>query len=521
MAKSFAAKSDGRNELLCLQQVLRTNPRDLEACRMMANLTEATRSSSALIWRQRVLELNPKSADDRLALAQTALVFKDYAAATNALAGLSEADKKTFAYHNIAGVIAMAEGHIDAAEAHFSEAARLEPGNPVPQVNLSVVRLHGTNLLDRAEARIDLKRIMLNSTNAAMRSKAERELIIDAMRLKDTHTALQLSKDLAQQTNSIFSDRLLRLEVLKEAKSAEFRPALVLYQHEAANDPAKLYEMANWQIERISPSDALAWLQSLPVNVQTNQPAALLAAECQILTQDWNGLRNSLQKQNWAELEFTRHAFLARALRGLDLASASQAEWEVALIEADRQKSTMIALFRLAAQWNWETEGENILWTIVNRYPEEQWASQILGQALYDSGQTRSLMQLYSQESKRTPSDLSLKNNLAMTALLLNEQDMKPYELAKDVYQKSPTNSDYISTYAFSLYLQGKNAEALKVIEKIKPQVLKYPSIAGYYGIILKATGNRAQARSYLDVALKAHLLPEERKLFTQAKAGI
>lgn len=306
-----------------------------------------------------------------------------------------------------------------------------------------------------------------------------------------------------------------------ETKSAEFKPTLVLYQQESVSDPAKLYELANWQTIKISSAETLAWLQSLPMKVQTNQPATLLIAQCQVSVQDWNGLQNFLKNQNWAELEFVRHAFLTRALRGQNLEAAAKAEWEVALKEAGEQKDTLVALFRMAAQWNWQTEGEDILWTIAKQYPGEQWAIQSLNRLLYAGGRTRSLMQLFNQESKRAPADLSLKNNLAMTALLLDAQELKPYELARDVYQKSPTNSSYISTYAFSLYLQGKSADALKVMEKLKPQELQDPSIAGYYGLILKATGQSARAKAYLAWTAKGHLLPEEQKLFNEAKAGI
>jgi hypothetical protein len=66
--------------------------------------------------------------------------------------------------------------------------------------------------------------------------------------------------------------------------------------------------------------------------------------------------------------------------------------------------------------------------------------------------------------------------------------------------------------------LQGKSADALKLLQQLKPEELKNPSIAGYYGIILKATGNSAKARSYLDIALKGQSLPEERLLFEKVK---
>ena len=58
------------------------------------------------------------------------------------------------------------------------------------------------------------------------------------------------------------------------------------------------------------------------------------------------------------------------------------------------------------------------------------------------------------------------------------------------------------------------------MIEQLKPQELQNPSIAGYYGLILKATGNGAKAKTCLELASKALLLPEERKLFDRAKAG-
>jgi len=521
MAREYYAKSDVRNTVLSLQQVLAANPRNIEAARMMAGLAEAARSPGALVWRQRVLELNPKSYEDRLSLAQTAIIFQDYPLATNTLAGVAEADKKTAAYHNIAGTAALMGGQPDEAEAHFSESIRIDPSNPIPQVNLAVVRLHRTNALDMAEARISLQRVILTSTNAALCSQARRELLNDAMRFNDISKALTLSKELAQQTNAVFADKLLRLDVLMKTQSAEFKPALAAYRSEAATDPAKIFDLSNWQISKLSTAEALGWLQSLPMQTQTNQPAALLAAQCQMQLRDWRGLQASIQPQNWNELEFIRHAFVARALREQGLIEASTAEWGVALKDASDQKGTLISLFRLAAAWNWNTEAEQILWTVVNRYPEEKWAAPVLGQALMVWQRTRSMMELFSIMSKRTPDDLDVKNNLAMTAMLLGAQEMNPYALAQEVYAKSPKNPSFASTYAFSLYLQGKYPDALKVMQQLTAKDLQSPSIAGYCGLILKANGNKAEAISYLNLAYKAQLLPEEKTLFDQARAGL
>jgi hypothetical protein len=309
--------------------------------------------------------------------------------------------------------------------------------------------------------------------------------------------------------------------VLLETKNADFKPALANCQRKAATNQSQIYELATWEMVKTSPGDALAWLRNLPVNIQTNQPTTLLVAECYTALKDWHGLHAWLEKQHWAELEFLRHAFMSRALRGEELADTAKTEWEQALKSANDQKQSLVMLLRLAAQWKWVNEGEDLLWTIATRYPQEKWATQALTQTLFMGGQTRSLMQLFKQELKGAPSNLGVKNNLAMIALLLDVKELKPHDLAREVYQQASTNASFVATYAFSLYLQGKSVEALKVMQQLKPKDLEKPSIAGYYGLILKATGSGAKARAYFDRTSKAVLLPEERKLFAQAKAGI
>jgi Tfp pilus assembly protein PilF len=522
-AQHYLVKSDVKKATLCLQRVLRSNPKNVDACRLMAELSEAGRSPVALVWRSRVVELNPASLDDRLALAQSALIFHEHGLATNALAGVDATGKKTAVYHNIAGEVASTVGDLAQAEADFSEAARLDPTNPVPQLNLAVVRLHGTNAPEMAKARAALTQI--TSTSSALRCQALRELVVDSLRFRQTNAAVQLSADLVQQTNSTFSDQLLRLDVLKVNKSGDFDHNLAAIRHEACTNLAEIYELSQWQMPRMGPAETLSWLQSLAMVYQTNQPAAMLTAQCQGALSDWRGLQNSLKQENWAELEFLRHALLARALRGQDLTEAAKGEWELALKTANSstpniQKNNLTKLLQLAAAWNWQNESEDLLWIIVNQYPDDKWAFSTLNQTLYANGRTRPMMMLFSQELRRSPSNLAIKNNLAMTALLLDAQELNPNELAREVYQQAPTNAAYISTYAFSLHLQKKDAEALKVIEQLKPQELQDPSIAGYYSLILQATGNKEKARSYLNLAFKGPMLPEEKKMFERAKTG-
>ncbi len=517
MARGFAAKGDARNEILCLRQALTLNPQNSDACHLMADLADATHSDAALVWRQRLVDLNPKSLGERLALMQTAMNFGDFAVASNALAGVAAADQKTAIFQTAAGLLAAGGGQTPAAKAYFTEAIKLDSNNFIPQLNLAALQLRGANAVEAAAARDNLKRISLTATNLTVRHQAKRELIADAIRFDDFGTAEALTKDLVAPTNAFFPDRLLRLDVLLKDKNPELNSTLAACERDAAESPAQLSGMAVWLMKNLSPEQALAWLQTLPNPTRTNQPAAPLMAECQLRMGDWKKLQVGIQGQNWNDLEFVRHAFLARALRGQDLQEASAGEWVVALNIANDQKGALISLSRMAAAWQWHSETEALLWLVVNRYPEERWAPPVLMQSLINGGRTRPLLQLFGLLSRRNPADLEMKNNLAFAALLLGAQELNPHELAKEIYTKSPQSPAFAATYAYSLYLQKQYADALKVMQALAAKDLDNPAVAGYYGLVLKATGNADKAKVYLRLALRIKLLPEEQALFQQA----
>src|SRR5271168_4271060 len=78
LANEFLAKSDWRNALLSVQEVLQSDPNNLDAVRAMVRLADASPAPNALLWRSRVVELDPHSFKDRVAFAQTALDMRDY-----------------------------------------------------------------------------------------------------------------------------------------------------------------------------------------------------------------------------------------------------------------------------------------------------------------------------------------------------------------------------------------------------------------------------------------------------------
>jgi Flp pilus assembly protein TadD len=514
MAHRFMAQSDKRNATLSLLEVLHIDPRNVEATRLMADLAESDRQANALLWRNRVVQLDPNSSTDRIALASAALMAGDFALATNSLAQVGPAYQKTASYQNDAGVLAITTHQPALAEAYFREAALLDPRNATPQLNYAVLQLHSTNLAAVADARKELAKLAAG-TNGDFRSQALRELTADAYVHGQFDTALRLSQRLLTETNSQFSDRILQLDILKRTDSSNFATTLDVFQTGAGNDPARIFELADWEIKNISPGQTLSWMGRLPLATQTNQPVALLSAECRMLQHDWRGLGDTLKTQYWGNLDFVRHAFEARAFEGRQSPDGKTAEWQKALQFAGNGLKNLTVLLQLSSEWNWSAEKEDLLWQIVRDYPAEKWASSALMNDLVVGGRTQSLMMLSARQLQQDPSDIQAKNNLAMTALLLNAREQKPFNLAREVYEANPTNISFASTYAFSLYRQNKSPEALKIFQQFSPKDFADPEVAGYYGLVLQATGHSRRAKILLDKAAQARiLLPEERKLF-------
>jgi tetratricopeptide (TPR) repeat protein len=518
-ARAFIAKGDGPNALLCLQQALKSNSRNVEACRLMADFTQLGRSPQAVFWRNRLVELEPHSLSNRVALAAIALAIGDATVAQNALDGADDADKKTALYHRAAGALDMARRLYPEAEAHIAEAARLEPSNPVSQLNLASLRVQMNEPQTAARGRDALQALC---TNPAVRCEALRRLSLDALLHTNLNGALAWSQELLKETNAVFGDRMGHLGLLHAATNAQQAAFLAALQGEATNNPNKAYEVANWMLVAAGqPRAALAWIKTLPAATHTNLPVPMVEADCYMAAKEWTPLQTNLVAQNWAGLDCLRRACLARAYRELGLAASSKTEWLAALKAAESRHNLLLQLLSATRVWNWPQEQEDVLWAIANRFPKNQLAVQALSSRLYSTGKTRSLLTLFSLELQNNRTNLSFMNNLALTAMLLEAWEKKPHDLARTLYQPGSTNSAFVSTYAYSLLVQRKASEALKTIEQLSPRQLEDPAIAGYYGLILQANGQRDKAKKYFDLTPKAKLLPEEQKLFDRARAGV
>ena len=127
------------------------------------------------------------------------------------------------------------------------------------------------------------------------------------------------------------------------------------------------------------------------------------------------------------------------------------------------------------------------------------------------------MFQFYAEGFSRSPQNVSLKNNLAATALLLKTNLPQAGQWAAEVYAQRTNDPVIVSTYAYALHLQGRNSEGLDALQKLKPSQLEQPAVALYYGILLSAAGKAGEAAPYLQIARsRGQLLPEEKQLLAE-----
>jgi hypothetical protein len=515
-ARRFLAHKDFRNTALSARQALLINPRNVEACLLMAQMAEIAHAPQLLEWWRRIAEIAP-TLNNRLRLASVALRFEEppYPLAAETLQRVSQSAGAIPGYHLLCAELALKLNRFSEAEAHFLEAGRLEPTNDLHQLNVAVLRLRSTNDLLAADARATLERLTANSTLAPA---ALRSLLGDTLARRDFASAELYSSRFLADPRASFDDRLQHAAILRETKADQFESFVAELKSSAVTNAALVQALSGWMINRGLAADAFAWLTHCPAGLQEQQPVRLALADCYIANKDWAGLEAFLTDQKWGDLEFFRLALLSQAVAGQQNQIAADANWRLAVHQAPDSLGALETLLNFASTWHRDQAREDVLWRIGQKFPKERWAFRELARSYIAGGNTRGLNKLYAAMALEDPTDPLAKNNLAATCLLLKHNLPKAHQLASENYLRNPAQPVIASTYAYSLHLQGRTKEALTAFARLSPEALETPNVALYYALLLTADGQTETAAKYLAAVEQSDLLPEEKALLTEAK---
>jgi predicted Zn-dependent protease len=514
-AQDFFARQDYQSAVLVARHVLQLDPRNVAACRIMADTAELAGKRETISWRERVVALEPGDAANRIALASTALRFGQLDLARKTLDAIDAPGRASVKYHELAGALAIAEKKMAAAETEFAAALQLEPNNQQLALNLATVRLASADRPTREKARTELARL---AEQTPLRVEALRALTSDALANSSPASAEKWAMQLRSEKGATFSDVLLYLEVVQKTDAAEI--ALRAAEANATRSPATAAVLITWMNRHGMAQTSLDWGRALPKEILNAQPVPLAVAEAYSFLQDWNGLHAWVNDKNWGEEEFLRLAVLSHALHRLtpgDRSSMeSQTAWNAALKATKNRPERLAAIAQLAEGWAYTDDAADAWWLIANGNENAKEALAAL-QRLYKSKQnSHGLLRVAKRALELNPADLVAANNCASLGLLLNG-DSSARRLATKLHAENPANSAFSSTYAFALFTEGKTSEALKEMETLKEGQLRHPAIAAYYFVMLVENGKMERAHSFLSAANKAQLLPEEQQLLTAA----
>jgi len=506
-----------RDASLAARSILEMKPSSARAARIMAQLAERGGERSALDWRRKVVQLDPHSVDDALALVRCAVQFSDIPTAELTLVAVDENSRNTASYHDASALVAQFKHQDEKAEAEWNEALRLRPDDKSFQLQLGMLRLRAPDPERRAAGEAMLTALR---SDLGERSAATRALINTGVRRKeDPRKLMELARELQAYPEATWNDRFVYLDFLHGLQDPQFSAYLTELEKIAPNKASSLAALLSWMAMNNLSLLALDYSKSLPAESLQNWPVPLALADAYVQLRDWQNLEAGTAKANWGRFEFLRHAYLARALREQDKPAPAGHEWSAAVKDATSSES-LVLLIQPVSEWGWENETTDLLWALSKRPEKQKDAFVALYQHYAKTMDTQGLYRVLVRLSELDSTNLNIQNNLAQVSLLLNANPEKARRSAADVYHKSPTNPAYITTYAYSLLTQGNAKEALRIMSSLSEEQLSDPTIGAYYGICLAALRDE-KARDFLKAGQQAMLLPEEKKLIDNALANL
>lgn len=518
-ALRMLAKGDFKRAMLRAQQVLSLNYSNAIATRVFADLADGFGSPHALYWRQRTLMLMP-DATNQIALASTALRVEEFPfpTAVKTLNAIEAAFQQTANYHRVAGALALKLAKLTEAEQHYAEALRLDPASPANRMSLAVVRLQSKNPKLITDSRTTLE---LLRTDRQLGLVATRSLVAESIDRGEFERAEYLSHQVLTNAQSSFSDRILHLAILNARHSTNFALFLAETEQRAKANAFHCGELAAWMNSSGHAQQALDWLESMPPQSTRQGLLPIAIADSYVALGKWKELQAYLERSPWTGLEHIRFAMMALAGTKQSGDMRYSLGWQSAIRFASGSPAALNMLAKLFAAWGWKERTEDVLWHAAQKYPEQPWPLTSLNILYANQRDTVGMRRVAQAAFQRNPKDSLACNNYVMLSLLTGADVTKAHEHAAQLHATAPKNPVFASTYAFSLYVQGRAKDAVQTLRDLRLDQLDDPSLAAYYGIFLAAAGDKQTAQTYLAKSAKAFLLPEELVMVERARKAM
>lgn len=519
MTEQFMASGDYDNALLTARQALRRNQRSLTHWRLAAAAARAKGTPEVVYYQRNVAQLD-KSLASQLELIRLALQFNAYRDALDAVERIDPSAKDAPEFHALAARTYLAVNRRMAAKTHLYSLVTLRPDDAKARLDLAELELADDAAGTDQKVRDDLRAL---SRMPELRSQALVLLLRDAVKRDDGAKALELADQLLHEPTLASDDKVLVLSGLDRGapdRASDYRERL---RSELAGDPSAAVALANYYRDagETRAEEARAWFESLPRGVRENPRVQESIAGAFLAWNDWRRLDAAIAGERWPEREFIRQAFAAYSARKSGRTADAGNAWRLAVIEAGDNARDTSELLALVAKWGWQAEQYDLVWKLFALMPRNEAISRQLIAWERANGRTANLNRIFARLLEFSGEDPMARNNFAYSSLLLNANLSRAYEFAQRNYRAEPDNPYFATTQALALYKQNKPAEALALLESMRPAALAAPERVLFRTVFRAATGDATGAADLLGGVQVAGLLPEEQRLLGEATETI
>lgn len=512
---------DYERAILTARAILESDFEHVEAARLIARALEISGTPGALSWRMRIRALRPEDRENALALAKDALRAGDPTLAAETIAGLGAGAESEAVFHEVSARLAEICSNEASALKHWEEAARLAPGDDDYTISLATARLGAKDAAVRDAATAKLKEL---ASKPGTEAKALRVLFSEAKKYAIPARVRDAADALVAAPGATFTDRLLRLEILRQFGTPDSTTYLDELRKLAEPDPDKLYELLVWMNRNDLATLASEWIAGMSSERTSALPVCIGVAQTYAKAGHWEKLRDMTERGGlWGEMDYLRRAFLSRALERLGEEGPSATEWKQSLAAAQGRGDAAQRLERLAVaagSWRWTQKEEEVLWRIARTGRAPRWVLDTLWSRARSRSHTVQLHEAAGYIAKAAPGDVTARNYYNFLCLLLRTQEGNPHHEAAKIHAEHPENHFLAVTHALSLYQQDKLEEALKMTSALPPEELRTEGaiFPFYHGVFLIASDRVAEGEEFVKLTKKRIMLPEEQAILDRER---
>src|SRR6266516_2191972 len=503
------------------RELLARHPDSLQALYILAEAAEQQNLEETVWRREQIARLLPKDPDSQLNLASAALRFGKLDLAREALDRVATADRDRAAFHVVAGWLARAEGNLAEQEEQFAAAVKKEPSNDLYQFNLAALRIHSSDAGKSAKARDTLQRL---SKVAPYITDALMALLNDGVGRNDLAAADNFAQQLQMSPEVTFGDYLLCLNFYRKLDEKKFRLLLEKVKPFAARNPSDLASLMKWMNQNGLASDVVKWIDKLPADKLTFPPVSIAIADAYADVKNWLRLKRWARSGSWGDSEYLRLAYQAIAARH-SRRTAEDAEFESLWRSAEQATKALpereLDLAHLASKWNLPSESEELWLRLAKNPPVRREALNALRQLYRAKNEVGKLYQILQRLHESSPKEPPITADLARLGLNIDQNNKQSQDLAKEAYDRAPSEVNCAVTYAFCLYRLGRSAEGLGIIKKLPADQLHDPHAAVYVALLLVESNQAEAAKEYIDAAGDGTIYTEEKQLLDEAKTRL